>query len=263
MNLDSRMSSYPNLKVLLEDFCEKLVTLTNYENSWLYKALNSSVPETQQPLTKLDEAAALIIAQGKHAVLKEKFDAILSNAKSYEINNEPWKPIYDYKFLDVVVEIIGFKYFYDKGYVNIKFVPESSQKTPDLEAMESGESVLIECKNCHPSNEEVQYLKGGSLRPRNVEIPTALITKLKDKICRGRLQLNEYEQQLAKGSGSPYRKIIFLQVTFDSKTMVGLDHIQTEGMREILNGEKNQLSRENIRLIVIKNYDSDNLFLDS
>ncbi len=257
------LDNYPNLKVLLKDFCEKLENLPNHRNSWLYKALNSSERKTLEFLEKLDDTGKEIIHAGQSDVLKTKFAAILDGASKYEINYELKKPNHDYRFLDVVAEIISFKYLSEKGCENIEFIPQFSEKTPDLKASKSGKIILMECKNCHSSNEEMQDIKSRLIKAKDVKISDALIKKLRDKICDGRKQLNEYEgQQLSIVPGDPCQKIIFLQITFDSSTMVDFDSDMREEMKQILNTEKQLLRQENISLVIISNYKIEQPFID-
>jgi hypothetical protein len=115
---------------------------------------------------------------------------------------------------DVLNEAKAFRYLKELGAAKVRFVPRTSQKTPDLECELDGEPVLCEVKTINISEVEAEHrrrVSEGHIEATSVAacVRDELLIKISTTLQAARLQLEVHD---ASGVA---RHVIFFVIHFD------------------------------------------------
>jgi len=95
------------------------------------------------------------------------------------------------------------------GYNNIRFVPESSNETPDLEAYKSDTRVLCEVKTINVSDIEIKRRAKRSIFNVNTQLDIGFFDKLASDLGKAWSQMTTYDADPA------VKKLAYVIVNFD------------------------------------------------
>lgn len=159
------------------------------------------------------EGALSVMDESSLAFIREK---LVRYSKKH--NKRGW-----HQFFDALNEARGYKYLYDKGCENIRFIPEGIT-APDLEASCMKRRCLLEVKTVHNSDKELEYFERVSMfgpKARNVVqgLTKAFQGKIESTILSATGQLKAYD------SGSA-RLMIYVFVCLDI-------HVRLSAIREL------------------------------
>ncbi|MBI2908502.1 MAG: hypothetical protein HYX92_12730 [Chloroflexi bacterium] len=250
----SKMNEYPSLASLLLPFIERLNTLPNCGECWLFGclALLKRLPSTHElPKLFFDlDGEALKIPEDDSRVLRGKFGRIIGRKA------DCYKEDYDDALRDTLAEIVGRSYLSEKGYEDIKAISESQKtKTPDWQARSNGALVLMECKNVHNSKEEASALKSlHAGRLGCVKLPAArpddFVVKIKDVVQRAVSQMDEYGRSMGAPS---VKKVVFLNVSLSGQLIADGYPDRAQVQRELDQLEL-ALAKQDTALVVVEKY---------
>lgn len=125
------------------------------------------------------------------------------------------------QLFDLLNEARAYLYLRTQGYRDVRVLPEQAHKTPDIEAKQGDDLVVVEVKTVNISTSELEYLEEnerilkenpeGVLRVRNVPpIPSeALKNKILETINVAKEQLKEYSV------GKPAHNLVYLVINLD------------------------------------------------
>jgi hypothetical protein len=116
-----------------------------------------------------------------------------------------------HQLFDALVEARAYKYLYDEGYFNIRFVSiQKDLKTPDLEAFAGSSRVLCEVKNINRSDKAIG-VQHKSLSIVNVEITLnqRFFDRFESHITKARCQLKTVDPN------NEALHIVFINIAFD------------------------------------------------
>ncbi len=238
-------SNYPNLQSVTHDFESRAQALNDCEY-WLALAKTSTHPWNKTFLARLDNIIGKMPPHEKQE-LTVKFNKLIpKNAKS-------WKEEYDKRFLDILIEILGWDWLSNKYHGSIvKF-----RNRPDLQVVNDGGEVVaaLECKHFWMSGEEEQYLESTRRSLENVrarEVDQRLILgdpsqnpflwKLMCVLCKAEEQLSVI--------GLRDNKFIFINFDLDTSSRLQLE--DTKALLERLNAV---LRNRGIEFIAFQDYD--------
>lgn len=97
----------------------------------------------------------------------------------------------------------------DVGARGIRFVPETADRTPDIEAIVTNDLILCETKTISESDAEIARRVQGVAGCSSNRLPDAFLVKLSATIVGAAEQMHAYRP------GERARRIIFLVVNFD------------------------------------------------
>jgi hypothetical protein len=171
---------------------------TNFEQSLRDTPLkNASFERLERQLAALNA--------GAWADLKERAQKLLQTRHPDRL----WQALFD-----VLNEAIGYAYLQSLGCANVRFIPRTTTKTPDLEAHLDGRLVLCEVKTINISQEEADRRRRIG---EGVVIAASVPTRL-DEACLGKLTstLQTAERQLATHDPSRVaRRVVCVVLNFD------------------------------------------------
>ncbi|OQY64742.1 hypothetical protein B6D29_04630 [Microgenomates bacterium UTCPR1] len=157
------------------------------------------------------------------------------------------------QFYDTLAEVRGYCHLLDRGYANVRFIPENNNfRTPDIEANDSsGTSYFLESKSIGFSDDERNYIlentrrlgTGQTLIARNVTqgMPQGLKDKIISTITYAKGQLLNYEQQNTFAG-----RIIYLTLHLDIHMFLDM-----RNYTEVANFARNLIRTENDVEIVV------------
>ncbi len=115
---------------------------------------------------------------------------------------------------DVLGEARGYAYLQDIGCTDIRFIPRSTNSTPDIEAINGGRRVLCEVKTINISDSEAgrrRRVYSGAVVASNTpsELGQAYLTKLSKTLTNAVRQLDAADPERTS------QRIVFVVVNFD------------------------------------------------
>lgn len=110
---------------------------------------------------------------------------------------------------DCLDEAKGYSFLRELGCDEIKFVPTSKTKTPDLQARLDGRLVLCEVKTINASDDGVGRRNAGGIQRHENSVSDKLLAKVARTVESARDQILEF------ASDRDCRKIVFLILMFD------------------------------------------------
>ncbi|MBI2268418.1 MAG: hypothetical protein HYU80_03180 [Candidatus Blackburnbacteria bacterium] len=130
------------------------------------------------------------------------------------------------QFFDTLSEVMGFCFLLDEGYEDVKFIPETTVRTPDIEGSKSQKvAVLLESKTIGFSDDERNYILENSRRMFSgselilQEVATGMSEALKNKITNtitsAKDQLLNYLQ-----TDKSIRRIVYLTIQLDTNLIL-------------------------------------------
>jgi hypothetical protein len=114
------------------------------------------------------------------------------------------------QLIEAMNEATAYRYLAQQmGCRDIRFVPETAQQTPDLEASTDGGLVLCEIKTISESDGEIRARVESKGVYGSNRLPEQFLAKLSATIAGASRQVNAYR------AGEQARRILFLVVNFD------------------------------------------------
>src|ERR1700733_8364802 len=126
--------------------------------------------------------------------------------KHGDVKGRGWQQLFD-----VLGEALAYRYLREgEGCSIVRFIPETDERTPDLEGLVDHKRVLCEVKTVNISDDEVSGRRGPSL-PRKVgnELDAGFLRKLDSDIARARNQLQSYDPNVGA------QQLVYINVCFD------------------------------------------------
>lgn len=120
-------------------------------------------------------------------------------------NGRAWEQLFA-----ILNEARAYRYLKSIGCTDLRFIPRSNDRTPDLEGKLASDRVLCEVKTINPSDEEI-VARTGSPRVRSLplEITPGFLRKLRATIDHASLQLSAYDR------GGTAIHFAYLNISFD------------------------------------------------
>jgi hypothetical protein len=115
-----------------------------------------------------------------------------------------WQPL-----LNKLNEAKGYNYLVRIGCTDVRFIPRSSTRTPDLKGHSGPTTVLCEVKTINPSDDEFRSRGGHSVGGIVLQLPVAFFDKLRSAMETARDQMVIYSQ------GADTKKIVYLVINYD------------------------------------------------
>ncbi|MEW6142426.1 MAG: hypothetical protein AB1597_04620 [Chloroflexota bacterium] len=182
-------------------------------NAWIFKAKTSiSHPVISSIMTRLDNIVTDMPVADREWLIRRFTMIIPENADSFK--NE-----YNDKFLDALVEILGWGWLSEKHkQAVISFNQTTDQPTPDLIARGHAGNLIaaMECKSIHTSNDFRKYIRRCCVKTEAREVNTRFLdddpakNPLLSKVLK---TLEEAEKQLS-GTPAPL-KYVLMDFSFD------------------------------------------------
>lgn len=98
------------------------------------------------------------------------------------------------KLFDILNEARAYNYLRSRGCTNLRFIPRSHTKTPDLEGSDSMGCVLCEVKTINVSDEEIDFRTGRQrVRSGQITLPAEFFGKLRSKVEDAKRQLSAFD----------------------------------------------------------------------
>ena len=113
---------------------------------------------------------------------------------------------------DKLNEAKGYNHLVELGCTNVRFIPVSSvenQRTPDVQGILAGMSVLCEVKTINISEVEAIQRTNGAARSINLQLKDGFFRKLKSDIKTAAAQMAAYD------ADNSARRIVYVVVNFD------------------------------------------------
>jgi hypothetical protein len=114
------------------------------------------------------------------------------------------------QLFDILNEARAYSYLKSLGWTNLRFIPRSPTRTPDIEGSRASDRVLCEVKTINISNVEVAFRTGQvKVRSGQVALPAEFLEKLRNTVEKAKQQL------LAFDPGRAAAHLVYLNVLFD------------------------------------------------
>ncbi len=114
------------------------------------------------------------------------------------------------QLFDVLNEARAYNYLKSLGATNLRFIPRSQTRTPDLEGLLAPDRLLCEVKTINISEEEVAFRTGRKkVRSGQITLPAQFLKKLRTTIDAAKQQL------LAFDLAGAAVHIVYLNIWFD------------------------------------------------
>lgn len=108
-----------------------------------------------------------------------------------EDNGRAWEQLFA-----ILNEARAYRYLKSIGCTDLRFIPRSSSRTPDLEGKLASDLVLCEVKTINPSDEEIASRNGPPrVRSLPVEVTPGFLRKLRATIDHASQQLSAYDRE--------------------------------------------------------------------
>jgi len=234
------MPDYRNLESVTHDFQLKAKAL-GCERAWIFKVKKTTL--IHDITSKLDRTIAAM-PNSEQQKLSDKFSKITPNRAP------EWRDSYNDRFLDTIVEILGW------GWLSNKFRGSKIEfnETPDLIVSNAdGESIAaMECKNFSRSDWQKEYFKHH--QGKAMDVDTSLVSKnpQENPLLRKLISiLQQARSQLAKAEPLKNRYIF---ISFWLDVSAKLPEQKTQIMT-LITSEADNLSKEGIELIAFEQWD--------
>ena len=231
---------YPTLESITKNFANFAIKHIG-ETFWLARAKQRQV--AAKYLEKL-ETIIVRMSNQERIKLKDKFDRIIPKQAG------GWIYRYDDRFLDLVIEILGFGYLIKKKY------DPSFTTTPDIVGYKKGIKVAaMECKNFWMSQCERDYLRStmesvDNIKGRRVDA-TLTLPEFRNPFYRKLISvIDKATSHLSQLNENVKERIIFINFSFD----VGAGLQREKIINDILKPEANRLRSCGITCIWFENY---------
>jgi len=117
-----------------------------------------------------------------------------------------WEQLFDF-----LGEASAYRYLREcEGCSEVRFIPESNAKTPDLEGLRDHERVLCEVKTINISDKEIEFRREPSV-VRNVsdQLESGFLRKLDDDIAKAKSQLESFDPN------GDAQHLVYINICFD------------------------------------------------
>jgi hypothetical protein len=139
---------------------------------------------------------------------KDAWEFLKREASPYLVHKDPmgrgWQQLFD-----ILNQAHAYKYLKEIGCSDVRFIPRSDKKTPDLEGFLDTGRVLCEVKTINTSDLEVQARRGSTTRNIKNQLQEGFFRKLHSDITLAKQQLYAYD------STSGVRYFVFFNICFD------------------------------------------------
>lgn len=142
--------------------------------------------------------------QGLDTAAWDFFKKQLSPLLIVKNDKRGWQALFD-----KLNEAKGYNHLLAAGCTNVRFIPVSSARTPDVEGIWAGTRVLCEVKTVNVSEVEAIRRTNGAAGSVNLQLPEGFFKKLKSDIETATAQMVAYDPD-----GS-VRRIVYVVVNFD------------------------------------------------
>jgi hypothetical protein len=126
----------------------------------------------------------------------------------------PWPKKNTQRALEPLFNILnesrGYNYLVSRGCTNVRFIPVSKQKTPDLSAELQGRKILCDIKTFNRSCIEIDRISSGGVANDTDELSEKFLSKLKSSLSKAKTQITTYDPDPAAW------KIAYVFVNFDN-----------------------------------------------
>jgi hypothetical protein len=114
------------------------------------------------------------------------------------------------QLFDILNEARAYRYLKSLGWTNLRFIPRSHERTPDLEGSLASDRVLCEVKTINVSDEEIAF-RTGPLKARSIPmtVTPAFMTKLRGTVESAKRQMVAFDR------GRTAVHLVYLNVSFD------------------------------------------------
>jgi len=170
-----------------------------------FQSLDESLAETPQKLKQYRDIEADLQALDQAAWRDMKAAVKFKLEKRLPLRG--WEQIFD-----TLNEAKGYAYLVKTGCIDIRFVPRSEKRTPDLEASASGRRVLCEVKTINVSDQEARRFAESAVSEVVSQLPEGFFNKVEGALNEAAAQM------LAYCSDAGTRRIAYVVVNYDDRS---------------------------------------------